>query len=552
MKVLGISGRYREAAAAVAIDGEVIAAASEDSFVRVAGIGYSQTGGFPQGAVDACLEKTGLTLAELDRVNVVNDEGTPRAGADDESAGPSSHAHVAGHDALAGANPVDAIRADAIQAAAGPPDIQTVLVCSAHPPALAAFVRNGGALVPHARVSGAAELTSAARSLAASLGIGTDDPFSSLDRLSVGGEPEFESEFAVALSWTRERGVTVETDHIDQLLKKCAEDPARLADAESLNARVQESRRTLAASFSHALARLICDVAAGIRPSDGSSMVGLSGSMLANPRFNTELQRLGGGQLLRAALPEPVGRALGAALSPETRSSHPSQVSPESSARLSGLILGPSFTDYDIKRTLDNCRLDYVYEPDWSRLLGRVSNMLSQGKIIGWFQGPMAFGPRALGSRSVLCDPSARYARQNINEYLRHLPLDEPLPLVFAPSAIAACLGTAALLPARVVDCPVNAACRDRLSSALDWRNQVRVQPLDRLEAPVLCDLLERHLERTRVPALIEINLGGGGEPPACTPRDAVRTVYSSAIDALVMGRFLLMKDYWLLRSESA
>ena len=549
MKVLGISGRYREAAAAVAIDGEVIAAASEDSFVRVAGIGYSQTGGFPQGAVDACLEKTGLTLAELDRVSVVNDEGTPRAGVDGESGGASSPAHAAWHDAFAGANRVDAIRADAIQAAAGPLDIRTVLVCSAHPPALATFVRDGGDLVPHARVSGAAELTSAARSLAARLGVRADDPFSSLDRLSVGGEAEFESQFAAALTWTRERGVTVETDYIDQLLQKCADDPARLADAESLNARVQESRRTLAASFSHALARLIRDVAEGLRPSGGSSMVGLSGSMLANPRLNTELQRLGGGQLLRAALPEPVGRALGAALSPETRSS---RVSPESSARLPGLILGPSFTDYDIKRTLDNCRLDYVYEPDWGRLLGRVSNMLSQGKIIGWFQGAMAFGPRALGSRSVLCDPSARYARQNVNEYLRHLPLDEPLPLVFAPSAVDACLENATLLPPRVVDCPVNAVCRDRLSSALDWRNHVRVQPLDRLEAPVLCDLLERHVERTRVPALIEINLGGSGEPLACTPRDAVRTVYSSAIDALVMGRFLLMKDYWLLRSESA
>ena len=57
-------------------------------------------------------------------------------------------------------------------------------------------------------------------------------------------------------------------------------------------------------------------------------------------------------------------------------------------------------------------------------------------------------------------------------------------------------------------------------------------------------------IDRPACPRLIETNLAGPGEPVACTPRDAVRTVYSSAIDALVIGRFLLMKDYWLLRSE--
>jgi carbamoyltransferase len=63
--------------------------------------------------------------------------------------------------------------------------------------------------------------------------------------------------------------------------------------------------------------------------------------------------------------------------------------------------------------------------------------------------------------------------------------------------------------------------------------------------------LLECHFARTGVPALIETNLSGPGEPVACTPRDAVRTVYSSAIDALILGRFVLMKDYWLLRNNA-
>jgi carbamoyltransferase len=191
-----------------------------------------------------------------------------------------------------------------------------------------------------------------------------------------------------------------------------------------------------------------------------------------------------------------------------------------------------------------------VYEPDWSRLFLRVSKMLAQGKVVGWFQGAMGFGPRAMGTRSILSDPSSRYARQNMNEYLRQVPLDEPLPVIFAPSSVEACLGRPVSTPL-VIDAPVSEPWRDRLASALDWRHNVRVHAVSPAQAKELCDLLECHLARTGVPALIETNLSGPGEPVACTPRDAVRTVYSSAIDALILGRFVLMKDYWLLRNNA-
>ena len=100
------------------------------------------------------------------------------------------------------------------------------------------------------------------------------------------------------------------------------------------------------------------------------------------------------------------------------------------------------------------------------------------------------------------------------------------------------------------MDAAVASEWCDRLVAALDWRRFVRVHAVSPLQAPELCELLECHVRRTNVPALIETNLCGPGEPLACTPRDAVRAVYSSAIDVLVIGRFLLMKDHWLLRSD--
>jgi predicted NodU family carbamoyl transferase len=100
------------------------------------------------------------------------------------------------------------------------------------------------------------------------------------------------------------------------------------------------------------------------------------------------------------------------------------------------------------------------------------------------------------------------------------------------------------------MDAEVRPEWRTPLIGALDWRHHIRVHGSGSAVEPRLGDLLESHYAATRTPGLIETNLAGPGEPTACSPRDAVRAVYSSAIDALVIGRFLLMKDYWLLRNQ--
>ena len=82
------------------------------------------------------------------------------------------------------------------------------------------------------------------------------------------------------------------------------------------------------------------------------------------------------------------------------------------------------------------------------------------------------------------------------------------------------------------------------------WLMRGTLHTVCRDERPRLCDLLETHRAMSGVPGLVDANLCGPGEPTACTPLDAIRTMFSSAIDALVMGRFLVMKDYWLLRSD--
>jgi len=92
---------------------------------------------------------------------------------------------------------------------------------------------------------------------------------------------------------------------------------------------------------------------------------------------------------------------------------------------------------------------------------------------------------------------------------------------------------------------------RPRLQAATDQRGRCRVQTIPDDSPARLRDLLRVHRQRTDVPALLQIDLCGPDEPVACTPRDALRTTYSSPLDALFIERFVLMKDYWLLRSDT-
>jgi carbamoyltransferase len=526
-RVLAISGRHRDAAAALAVDGRLVAAVAEEAFARIPRVGYTLTGGLPAAAVRACLDAAGCAPEDIDEVTVVAAENGL------EDAGPP----VPGLPSRAVVTAVDALAADARQAALAGPDVRRVVIASARPAAFVTFDAELGRMTASARIEGARHLAEAAAAMGALVGLDGRDPVAALDRLGVGADASQADGLAGVLSCDGDR-FTADLDVLRARVGAIAGDlGAAIRDPRSFNQRAQQLRRELAASFISRLAAVLAEAARHASGGCDWPQVAFGGDLLASPRLRAELRRLTGNGLAMAAVPEGSGRALGAALAGRP------------AAPLAGLALGPAFSDADIKGTLDNCRLDYVYEPDQTRLHHRVSRMLEQGKVVGWFQGALGFGPRTLGTRSILCDPSNRYARQNMNEYLRQQPIDEPLPLVVAPSMAGTCL-TEPCAPLAQDDGLVREEWRDKLVSAVAGRQAVRLHGVTPAQAPELCDLLEYHHGRTGVPGLIETNLAGPGETTACTPRDAVRTVYSSAIDALVIGRFVLMKDHWLLRSH--
>jgi carbamoyltransferase len=234
------------------------------------------------------------------------------------------------------------------------------------------------------------------------------------------------------------------------------------------------------------------------------------------------------------------GAALGAALA---------CVPPKVDAIPSELALGPAATEADAKAVLENCRLDYIYEPRWPRLLERVSRVLERGKLVAWFQGRAEFGHPFYGSRSFLCDPSNRYARDNVNVFLRRRPPATPIPLAVEFGA-RECVDTSAMSALTLTRAAVGPEWRDRLRGAIDGQGYAHAHVLRESAGP-LAELLSIHRQRTGVPALANVPLCAPEDVAAISPRDAVRAAFASSADALVIHRFVVMKDYWQMRGEA-
>jgi carbamoyltransferase len=542
MNVLGISGSERAAAAAVSIDGAIVAAASEESFVRVPEIGYRYTGGFPLAAIEACLTRAGLTLADIHTVSVVADDRP--LSAESSSDGLSDARQLFATSALEPLGAalkrrepltIPAALGDARQLAAVCDGNLLILVLSLDRGESALCERRDGELKRLQPFPGGHQLFCVIRRMASALGLPPSAPYEAIERLAAAGS-DSAALFDGAIRIEADLSVVVDEEEFERVIAPLRADGSAGRLPES---RLEREAQEIAASFSARISAIVIDLTRRVIERAATGRIGVTGTVLSSGRLVRDLTAAFGSHLVLAPLPEATGRALGAALVHDD--GHPIP-------RLQSLALGPDFSEQDIKTALENCRLDYLYEPDWSRLLARISAMLSRGTVVAWFQGAMGFGPRPIGTRGILCDPSNRWARENINRFLRHGETDDPLPVAMTAAALRQSVAAPIESPFLTVYADVRSEWRDRLRAAVDRRQSIPVQTVGD-DQPLLSTLLDLHRQRTGVPGLINVPFCAANEPAVCAPRDAVRAVFSSAIDALVIGRFLLMKDYWLLRS---
>ncbi len=211
-------------------------------------------------------------------------------------------------------------------------------------------------------------------------------------------------------------------------------------------------------------------------------------------------------------------------------------------ASLNDLCLGPSYNAEQIKQVLENCKLRFRYLVTEDELCDRAVSELNGEKIIAWMQGRMEFGPRALGNRSILASPLNPYSTENLNIYIKHR---EPFRK-FAASVPAECASeyfetgpNARYLSTVGRVLPQH---RKTFEAAAMGDGAVRVHTVHREDNPLYHKLLHAEGKATGLPVLYNTSFNLFGDPLVCNPRDAVRSFYSSGIDTLFVGNFLVEK----------
>lgn len=206
------------------------------------------------------------------------------------------------------------------------------------------------------------------------------------------------------------------------------------------------------------------------------------------------------------------------------------------------LCLGPQYSAEEIKRILENCKLRFQFLLTEGDLVARAIHALNENKIVAWMQGRMEFGPRALGNRSILASPLNPYSSENLNIYIKHRESFRKFA-ASVPEELAGNyfeVGPNASWLATV--CRVRAEQRKIFKAALLGEDLIRVHTVRKSQNPLYHSLLHSAGEATGLPILYNTSFNLFGDPLVCTPRDAVRSFYSSGIDALFVGNFYLEK----------
>ncbi|MDB5602031.1 MAG: hypothetical protein JWN71_4075 [Xanthobacteraceae bacterium] len=205
-------------------------------------------------------------------------------------------------------------------------------------------------------------------------------------------------------------------------------------------------------------------------------------------------------------------------------------------------FLGDAYDDDAIERQLLASKLSAERPPD---IVAATAALLAEGAIVGWFQGRMEFGQRALGGRSILADPRDATMKDRINRAVKFREAFRP----FAPAVLTEEAANWFQME-RPIDAPymekvllVREDRRDRIPAVVHADGTGRLQTVDKKMNPTFHRLIEAFGKATGVPILLNTSFNINNEPIVESPADAIRTFYSSGLDALVMGSFLITKS---------
>jgi carbamoyltransferase len=203
--------------------------------------------------------------------------------------------------------------------------------------------------------------------------------------------------------------------------------------------------------------------------------------------------------------------------------------------------LGPEFSIKEIKAAVIKNRLDFS-ELDEDQLLDIVTERVSMGKTVGWFQGKLEFGPRALGNRTILGDARNPKMVDILNHRIKHREWFRPFAPIVKEEKANEYFKMKNLSPFMLLAPEVREDKKTVIPAVTHIDGTARVQTVSKKSNPLLWNLLDRFETKTGVPVLINTSFNLKGEPIVCKPEEAINDYLNSEMDCLVLGNFYIEK----------
>lgn len=497
MLTLGLGGVARHGCAAIADDQQVLAVCEQERVTRVRGAGFNATG-LPDEAIDAIVGFAGVSRNDIARYAIAEPARVD---------GPWSGTTLDHHHGHACAAYLTS-----------PFDTAAIVICDHGAPGVSVWRGEGSAIERVEWPWDGTSLVDLYTECSTLLGFpppGGDQRFESLARM-------------MAASPDETLPALFETD--GHRVAKPDAWRARVADAAGA-ARDVRGRARLAAALQAQIAGVLVALLRAVRKALPAANLCLGGALFHHSSINTAA-RLSGAfdRVFVPVNPGNAGLAVGAAM-------HDAKLGPSPVSA----FLGPSYDpERDIKATLDNCKLRYDLLGEGAAIATAMHH-LQQGRLVGWFEGRMEWGPRALGARAILANPFSPYVLENLNRFLKRREAWRGYALSAAAASVPAHFTGPDEAPFMECDYHPKDAARFRHVMPAE-ASHLRVQTVTADCPPRFRALLQAFGDATGIPCLLNTSFNGFHEPIVCTPRDAVRVFFGSGLDVLMLDRFVLTK----------
>jgi carbamoyltransferase len=541
VRILGINAVFHDPAAAIVVDGRIVAAAEEERFTRrkhgKAAVPFSAWE-LPEKSAAWCLERAGIEASELDAVAYSYDPGLVDETLDGVDAGGweklrTLYARRAPQflkTALPGLDPsiVRFVRhhvAHAASAALAAPFGDCAVLTSdgrgeAESSVLGEY-RDGKFLeLAHQTLPHSLGLTY--ESATAHLGFRRSSDEYKVMALASYGTPRFASELRESIFATGDGG-----------FRTAPVDWARFAPPRRPDGEFLAEHADLAASVQRVTEEVLLDLARWLHERTGHTDLAMAGGTALNCVANTRLYDEGPfDRIWVQPAAGDAGTALGAALQLSTDFGEP--VAP-----MTGADLGRSWTDDELERWLRRAGVPYERCDD---IAETVAAALADDAIVAWFQGRAEFGPRALGHRSLLAHPGRRENLERLNDVKGREQFRPVAPMVLAERASELFSRGPIPSPYMLFVHDVAPRWRDRVPAVTHVDGTARIQTVDSAEEPLLARMLSAFERRTGLPTVVNTSLNTAGRPMVDDPRDALECFGSAPVDLLAIGPFAVWR----------